>query len=101
MKDKYIPILQEFLTRQWISFAGMEKMVGKFVSLESLECAVPVGMWYTREQYSAMRLSGVSSMNSRKTRELKFMKVSEQIREVWIMWIFFLSHLTQAPLGKP
>ena len=48
--DKYVPILTEFLSRQWVSFAEMEKMVGKLVSLE---CAVPAGMWYTREQYSA------------------------------------------------
>ena len=52
--DKYIPALQHFLFRQWISFAEMEKMVGKLVSLE---CAVPAGMLYTREQYSAWRTS--------------------------------------------
>ena len=93
-KDKYIPILLDFLTRQWISFSDMEKMVGKLVSLE---CAVPAGMWYTREQYSAMRLSGVSSMNSRKTREHKFIKISDQIREEWNMWIFFLSQNAGSP----
>ena len=47
--DKYVPTLKEFLSRQWVSFAEMERMVGKLVSLE---CAVPAGMWYTREQYS-------------------------------------------------
>ena len=52
--DKYVPILKELLSRQWASFSEIEKMVGKLVSLES---AVPAGMWYTREQYSAMRLS--------------------------------------------
>jgi len=92
--DKYIPTLREFLSRQWISFAEMEKMVGKLVSLE---CAVPAGMWYTREQYSAMRLSGVSSLDSKKTRERKYIKVTDQIQEEWKMWIFFLSQNTGTP----
>jgi len=92
--DKYVPILKEFLSRQWVSFSEMEKMVGK---LDSLECAVPAGMWYTREQYSAMRLSGVSSLNSRKIRERKFIKITDQIREEWTMWVFFLSQNTGTP----
>ena len=69
-------------------------MVGKLVSLE---CAVPAGMWYTREQYSAMRLSGVSSMDSRKIRESKCIKVTEQIKLEWSMWIYFLSSNSGAP----
>ena len=92
--DKYLPILQDFLSRQWISFADMEKMVGKLVSLE---CAVPAGMWYTREQYSTMRLSGVSSLDTRKTRERKYVKVTDQMKEEWTMWLFFLSQNTGAP----
>ena len=92
--DKYIPALQHFLFRQWISFAEMEKMVGKLVSLE---CEVPAGMWYTREQYSAMRLSGVSSMDPRKVREKKFIKVSEHNKEEWSMWIFFLAQNSGSP----
>ena len=40
-------------------------MVGKLVSLE---CAVPDGMVHQRV-YSAMRLGGVFSMNSRKTKK--------------------------------
>ena len=92
--DKYVPTLTEFLSKQWVSFAEMEKMVGKLVSLE---CAVPAGMWYTREQYSAMRLSGVSSLDSRKTREKKYIKITSQIREEWTMWIFFLSQNTGTP----
>ena len=92
--DKYVPILQDFVSKQWISFADLERMVGKLVSLE---CAVPAGMWYTREQYSAMRLSGVTSMDTKKTRERKYIKVSEQIREEWYMWIFFLSQNTGSP----
>ena len=71
--DKYVPLLQEFISRQWISNSELEKMVGKLVSLE---CAVPAGMWYTREQYSALRLCGVSSLNSKKTRENKYLKAT-------------------------
>ena len=52
--SKYLPILQDFVTRQWVSFSDLEKLVGKLVSLES---AVPAGMWYTREQYAALRKS--------------------------------------------
>ena len=92
--NKYIPILQDFLSRQWISFADMEKMVGKLVSLE---CAIPAGMWYTREQYSAMRLSGVSSMDSKKIREKKYIRVSDQLIEEWQMWVFFLSQNSGSP----
>jgi hypothetical protein len=92
--NKYLPALQGFISKSWISFADMEKLVGKLVSLE---CAIPAGMWYTREQYSAMRLSGVSSMNSKRVRENKYIKVSEQVREEWWMWIFFLSQNTGSP----
>jgi len=92
--EKYIPSLQDFISRTWISFADMERMVGKLVSLE---CAVPAGMWYTREQYSAMRLSGVTSMHSKKAREGKYIKVTEQIREEWQMWVLFLSQNSGSP----
>ena len=92
--DKYLPVLQGFISKSWVSFADMERLVGKLVSLE---CAIPAGMWYTREQYSAMRLSGVSSMDSKRVRENKYIKVSEQIREEWWMWIFFLSQNTGSP----
>ena len=53
---KYLPILQDLVLRQWVSYADMERIVGKLVSLES---AVPAGMWYTREQYSSLRLSEI------------------------------------------
>ena len=62
--DKYIPLLSSCLSKQRVSYADLEKLVGKLVSLE---CAVPAGMWYTREQYSALRLSVLSS-SSFKTR---------------------------------
>ena len=92
--EKYVPILQTFVSKDWVSFSDMEKMVGKLVSLE---CAVPAGMWYTREQYSAMRLSGVSSMNSKKIRDNKYIKITDGIREEWLMWIFFLSQNSGSP----
>ena len=92
--EKYLLALQGFLFKQWVSFADMEKLVGKLVSLE---CAVPAGMWYTREQYSAMRLSGVSSVDSKKTRENKYIKISDEIREEWQMWAYFLAQNTGSP----
>ena len=55
-KTKYLPLLQELKGKDTISYSGMEQLVGKLVSLE---CAVPAGMWSVREQYSAMRKSGV------------------------------------------
>ena len=61
--SKYLPVLQNLITRQWVSFAELERIVGKLVSLE---CAVPAGKWYTREQYASLRKSGISS-SSRKT----------------------------------
>ena len=30
--EKYVPILQEFVSRQWMSFSDREKIVGKLVS---------------------------------------------------------------------
>ena len=66
---KYLPILQDLMTRQWVSFAELEKLVGKLVSLE---CAVPAGMWYTREQYAILRKSGISSSSRKVIKEKKF-----------------------------
>ena len=45
-----MPILKSNISKQWISFADLERLVGKLVSLE---IAVSAGMWYTREQSSA------------------------------------------------
>ena len=39
---KYLDILRDYISKQWISFADLERLVGKLVSLES---AVPAGMW--------------------------------------------------------
>ena len=61
--DKYVSLLAECLAKQWVSYAQVEKLVGKLVSLE---CAVPAGMWYTREQYAALKLSVPSSSKVRK-----------------------------------
>ena len=94
---KYMPLLQDFVTREWVSFADMERLVGKLVSLES---AVPAGMWYTREQYSALRLSGVSSASRRAIKQAKYIKVSPQMREEWYMWIFFLSSNSGSPWNQ-
>ena len=94
---KYMPLLQDFVTREWVSFADMERLVGKLVSLES---AVPAGMWYTREQYSALRLSGVSSASRRAIKQAKYIKVSPQLREEWYMWIFFLSSNSGSPWNQ-
>ena len=95
--NKYLPLLQDFVTRQWVSYADMEKMVGKLASLES---AVPAGMWYTREQYSALRLSGISSASKKGVKQNKFIKISPQLREEWYMWIFFLSTNTGSPWNQ-
>ena len=70
--SQYLPILQTFLARQWVSFSDLEKLPGKLVSLE---CAVPAGMWYTREQYSALRKSGVSPDSRKSVKQSKYIKV--------------------------
>ena len=92
--SKYLPILQNLITRQWVSFAELEKIVGKLVSLE---CAVPAGMWYTREQYATLRKSGISSSSRNIVKENFFLKITPQLIEEWSIWIFFLSDNTGAP----
>ena len=79
--EKYLPILEDFISRQWISFANLEKLAGKPVSLES---AVPAGMWYTREQYSALKKSGITSSSRKKVKQ---QKVTPQLLEELNMWI--------------
>jgi len=54
---KYLPLLQALEKRRSVTYSELEQIVGKLVSLE---CAVPAGMWYTREQYSAPREAGIS-----------------------------------------
>jgi len=94
---KYTLLLREMVSRQWVSYSCMEKMVGKLVSLE---CAVPPGMWYTREQYSALRLSGVSSTDSKRVRENKYIRVSPPLIEEWSMWVLFLENNSGSPWKK-
>ena len=42
--------------------------MGKLVSLK---CAVPAGMWYTREQYSALRLTGLFADYKKSLNEIR------------------------------
>jgi hypothetical protein len=85
--DKYVSLLAECLAKQWVSYAQVEKLVGKLVSLE---CAVPAGMWYTREQYAALKLSGLLPSSSKIRKQNKFIRVSPEIAEEWNMWLYFL-----------
>ena len=94
---KYVPILKHNISKQWISFSDLEKLVGKLVSLE---IAVPAGMWYTREQYSALKKSGIQPSARRAVKQNKFIKVTAQLTEEWNMWIFFLLSNTGSPWNK-
>ena len=91
---KYLDILRDYISKQWISFADLERLVGKLVSLES---AVPAGMWYTREQYAALRRSGIVSSSRKAVKLSKYIQVTPQLLEEWNMWIFFLSTNTGSP----
>ena len=44
---KYSILLQQLIEKIQVSYSEMEQIVGKLVSLK---CAVPAGMWYTRER---------------------------------------------------
>jgi len=80
-----------------VSFSDLEKLVGKLVSLES---AVPAGMWYTREQYSALRKSGISPVSRTTIKQKKFIKVTPQLLEEWNAWIYFLTTNLGSPWKK-
>ena len=73
------------------------KNSGKLVSLE---CAVPAGMWYTREQYAALRLTGISPTATKASKDKHFIKVSNQILEGWNTWIYFLQTNKGSPWKK-
>ena len=92
--SKYLPILRNFVSRQWISFSDLEKLVGKLVSLES---AVPAGMLYSREQYSALRKSGISPDSRKSVKQSKFLKVTLQLLEEWNPCIYFLTTNSGSP----
>ena len=91
---KYLPLLEETKTKNVISYSDMEQLVGKLVSLE---CAVPAGMWYVREQYSAMRNSGVSPDSKKNVKNKVLIYISDVLREEWDAWIWFLKKNTGAP----
>jgi hypothetical protein len=84
---KYLPILQSACSKTWISYSVIETIVGKLVSLQY---AVPIGMWYTRELYAAMRVSGISSQDSRQRKHSAYIKNSPQIKKELNMWIYLL-----------
>ena len=70
--DKYLLVLSNLLSKKKVSFAELESMVGK---LASLEVAVTAGMWYDRNQYSALYL----------------IPISNQLKKEWFMWSYFLN----------
>ena len=84
---KYIPLLQDMLTKTYVSFSEVEKMVGKLVSLE---CAVAPGMWYTRHQYAAMTSLGIRPDGKKVIKNNTRIYVTPELREEWYMWIHFL-----------
>jgi len=84
---KYLPILQDLISKSRVSFSDVERIVGKLVSLE---CAVPAGMWYTRFQYKAMRESGISPESPKSHKNRTFLTVTENLLEEWSMWVYFL-----------
>ena len=84
---KYIPLSQDMLTKTYVSFSEVEKMVGKLVSLE---CAVAPGMWYTRHQYAAMTSSGIRPDAKKVIKNNTRIYVTPELREEWYMWIHFL-----------
>jgi len=85
--QKYIPLLQELLTKSSVSYSEVEKMVGKLVSLE---CAVAPGMWYTRNQYAAMAASGIRPDAKKQVKNNCRINVTPALREEWFMWVNFL-----------
>jgi len=94
---KYVPLLQQLLTKTSVTYAELEKMVGKLVSLE---CAVPAGMWYTRHQYAAMATSGLRPDSKKRTKNVTMIYVTPKLREEWYMWIYFLQENKGAPWKK-
>ena len=86
--SKYLPLLQTLGERKSVTYSELEQIVGKLVSLE---CAVPAGMWYTREQYSALRGAGISPEAKKAVKNHTSSLVSQQRKEEWGMWIHFLT----------
>ena len=92
--EKYIPILNSLLQKTSVSYSEIESMVGKLVSLE---CAVPAGMWYTRNQYAAMQLSGLQPDARKRLKAVTMVYVTPKLREEWHMWTYFLQQNKGAP----
>ena len=92
--SKYVPLLSQMLRQKTVSFASVEQMVGKLVSLE---CAVLPGLWYTRNQYAAMAGSGIRPDARRAVKNSTFITVNAGLREEWFMWIDFLTQNRGAP----
>ena len=93
-KEKYIPLLQQLLTKSSINFSEMERIVGK---LASLECAVPAGMWYTRHQYASLANSGIEPDSSKRVKNTSMIFVTPKIREEWYIWTYFLQENKGCP----
>ena len=93
-REKYIPFLQQLLLKTSASYSEVEKIVGKLVSLE---CAVPAGMWYTRYQYAAMKLSGLKPDSSKRIKNSTMIFITPKLREEWYMWIYFLEQNKGSP----
>ena len=91
---KYLPLLESTMQQENISYSEMEQLVGKLVSLE---CAVPAGMWYVREQYSAMTKSGITPYARKGLKNQTLIPVTEFLREEWNMWICFLKENKGSP----
>ena len=92
--QKYIPLLQNLLAKQKVSFSEIESVVGKLVSLD---CAVLPGMWYTRNQYAAMQASKVKSDDKKALKRSHLIPVTNALKEEWYMWIYFLTENKGAP----
>jgi hypothetical protein len=91
---KYLPKLCNFLSLGHISFADLESLVGK---LQSLECAVIGGMWFTREQYRVLASADIPHDSCKKVRESYMIQISEALREEWAVWESFLIDNRGAP----
>ena len=91
---KYVGLLQQMLQKLFVSYAEVEKMVGKLVSLE---CAVLPGMWYTRHQYATLLHSKIRPDSRKAIKNFTKIKMSPQLREEYYMWINFLLENKGAP----
>ena len=87
-------MLISLLEKTSVPFSEVERMVGKLVSLE---CAVPAGMWYTRNQYAAIQLSGLKPDAKKRLKSLTMIYVAPKLREEWQRWAYFLQQNKGVP----